>query len=104
MAIEKGQSRTPSDRERWSEPVQKLFEIGKTIPDRVAVAAARIGVAPSEMLVLEDSEMGTRSAAAAGAVAVSVPHEHSRHHDFSTAFFVAAGLQDPKIIRLLTSR
>jgi beta-phosphoglucomutase-like phosphatase (HAD superfamily) len=100
LAIEKGQSRTPSDRERWSEPVQKLFEIGKTIPDRVAVAAARIGVAPSEMLVLEDSEMGTRSAAAAGAV--SVPHEHSRHHDFSTAFFVAAGLRDPTILRLLT--
>jgi HAD superfamily hydrolase (TIGR01509 family) len=77
---------------------------GKPHPEIYLTAAARIGVAPSEMLVLEDSEMGTRSAAAAGAVAVSVPHEHSRHHDFSTAFFVAAGLQDPKIIRLLTSR
>ncbi len=54
------------------------------------------------MLVLEDSEMGTRSAAAAGAVAVSVPHEHSRHHDFSTAFFIATSLHDPKILSLLT--
>lgn len=75
---------------------------GKPHPEIYLTAAARIGVAPSEMLVLEDSEMGTRSAAAAGAVAVSVPHEHSRHHDFSTAFFVAAGLQDPTILRLLT--
>jgi len=75
---------------------------GKPHPEIYLTAAARIGVAPSEMLVLEDSEMGTRSAAAAGAVAVSVPHEHSRHHDFSTAHFVAASLHDPQILRLLT--
>jgi hypothetical protein len=46
--------------------------------------------------------MGTRSAAAAGAVAVSIPHEHSCNHDFSTAYFIAASLDDAKIIGLLT--
>jgi pseudouridine 5'-phosphatase len=75
---------------------------GKPHPEIYLTAAERIGVEPAEMLVLEDSEMGTRSAAAAGAVAVSVPHEHSRHHDFSAAFFIAASLHDPKILRLLT--
>lgn len=75
---------------------------GKPHPEIYLTAAARIGVAPAEMLVLEDSEMGTRSAAAAGAIAVSVPHEHSRHHDFSTAYFVADGLHDPRILRLVT--
>jgi len=75
---------------------------GKPHPEIYLTAAERIGVEPPEMLVLEDSEMGTRSAAAAGAVAVSVPHEHSRNHDFSTAFFIAASLHDPKIRQLLT--
>jgi HAD superfamily hydrolase (TIGR01509 family) len=75
---------------------------GKPHPEIYLTAAERIGVQPTEMLVLEDSEMGTRSAAAAGAVAVSVPHEHSRQHDFSTAFFVADGLHDPQILQLLT--
>ncbi|HEX4072679.1 MAG TPA: HAD family phosphatase [Planctomycetaceae bacterium] len=74
---------------------------GKPHPEIYLTAAARIGVAPAEMLVLEDSEMGTRSAAAAGAVAVSVPHEHSRSQDFSTAYDIATGLHDPKILRLL---
>jgi HAD superfamily hydrolase (TIGR01509 family) len=74
---------------------------GKPHPEIYLTAAARIGVAPAEMLVLEDSEMGTRSAAAAGAVAVSVPHEHSRSQDFSAAYDIATGLHDPKILRLL---
>lgn len=74
---------------------------GKPHPEIYLTAAARIGVVPAEMLVLEDSEMGTRSAAAAGAVAVSVPHEHSRSQDFSAAYYIATGLHDPKILRLL---
>jgi HAD superfamily hydrolase (TIGR01509 family) len=74
---------------------------GKPHPEIYLTAAQRIGVEPAEMLVLEDSEMGTRSAAAAGAVAVSIPHEHSRNHDFSTATFIATSLHDPKILQLL---
>jgi beta-phosphoglucomutase-like phosphatase (HAD superfamily) len=53
------------------------------------------------MLVLEDSENGTKSAAAAGAVAVSIPHEHSRTHDFTSATLIAERLDDPQILRLL---
>jgi len=75
---------------------------GKPHPEIYLTAAARIGVSPAEMLVLEDSEMGTRSAAAAGAVAVSVPHEHSRQHDFSTAYLIAEGLHDPRVLRLVS--
>jgi HAD superfamily hydrolase (TIGR01509 family) len=74
---------------------------GKPHPEIYLTAAARIGVAPAEMLVLEDSEMGTRAAAAAGAVAVSVPHEHSRSQDFIAAYYIATGLHDPTILRLL---
>lgn len=74
---------------------------GKPHPEIYLSAAARIGVRPEEMLVLEDSEMGTRSAAAAGAVAVSIPHEHSRNQDFSAAAFVAESLCDARILQLL---
>jgi HAD superfamily hydrolase (TIGR01509 family) len=75
---------------------------GKPHPEIYLRAAERVGVRPAEMLVLEDSELGTKAAAAAGAVAVSVPHEHSRSHDFSTAFFIADSLTDARILRLLT--
>jgi beta-phosphoglucomutase-like phosphatase (HAD superfamily) len=74
---------------------------GKPHPEIYQRAAERLGVAPAEMLVLEDSEAGTRAAAAAGAHIISVPHRHSRHHDFSVARGVAASLVDPVILSLL---
>ncbi len=58
-------------------------------------------VAPAEMLVLEDSENGTKAAAAAGAHIISVPHEMSAHHDFSLAKAIAKSLDDPVIHELL---
>jgi HAD superfamily hydrolase (TIGR01509 family) len=75
---------------------------GKPHPEIYLTAAKRLGVQPAEMLVLEDSENGTKSAAAAGAVAVSIPHEHSRTHDFSSATLIAERLDDPQILRLFS--
>ena len=75
---------------------------GKPHPEIYLTAAERIGVAPPQMLVLEDSEAGTRSAAAAGAHIISVPHEHSREQDFSHANAIAHSLADPVIHNLLT--
>ena len=74
---------------------------GKPHPEIYLIAAERLGVAPSEMLVLEDSEAGTQAAAAAGAVIVSVPHDHSRAHDFSVADYVAESLVDPFVLGLI---
>jgi HAD superfamily hydrolase (TIGR01509 family) len=74
---------------------------GKPHPEIYLTAAERLGVTPPEMLVLEDSETGTRAAAAAGAVVVSVPHQHSRHHDFSVATHVADSLADPLVLELI---
>jgi HAD superfamily hydrolase (TIGR01509 family) len=77
---------------------------GKPNPEIYLKAAQRIGVDPHEMLVLEDSEAGTRAAAAAGAHIISVPHQHSRHHDFSPAKHVASSLIDPVILELIGVR
>lgn len=70
---------------------------GKPHPEIYLTAAARLGVRPQNLLVLEDSQNGTKAAAAAGAVAVSVPHEHSRSQDFSMAYLIADSLGDPRI-------
>lgn len=74
---------------------------GKPHPEIYLKSAARLGVEPHEMLVLEDSQAGTNAAAAAGAFVVSVPHEHSAGHDFQNASLIATHLADPRILQLL---
>ena len=74
---------------------------GKPHPEIYLTAAEQLGVAPGEMLVLEDSHAGTTAAVSAGAVAISVPNDHSRHQDFSHATYVATRLDDPYVLRLL---
>ena len=74
---------------------------GKPHPDIYLTAAARLGIEPSAVMVLEDSENGCRAAAAAGAFCVAVPGEHSRSHDFSSAAIVADTLADPQIYAAL---
>ncbi|MEZ5941972.1 MAG: HAD-IA family hydrolase [Planctomycetaceae bacterium] len=75
---------------------------GKPHPEIYLTAASRLGVDPHEMLVLEDSENGTKAAAAAGAHIVSVPHDHSRHHDFSVAKAVVPQLNHDYVMGLLS--
>jgi HAD superfamily hydrolase (TIGR01509 family) len=87
-------------------PIQLTAESvthGKPNPEIYLKAAENLGVRPENMLVLEDSQTGTRAAAAAGAFIVSVPHEHTAGHDFSQSKYVASGLDDPFILRLLGS-
>ena len=74
---------------------------GKPHPEIYLKAAEHLGVHPTEMLVLEDTQTGTRAGAAAGAFVVSVPHEHTAGHDFSVSSYVATGLHDPFVRRLV---
>lgn len=74
---------------------------GKPAPEIYLKAARRFGVAPAEMLVLEDSQTGCQAAAAAGAVVAAVPGEHSRNQNFSMAHVVLDGLTDPRLYELL---
>lgn len=75
-------------------------EFGKPHPEIYLTAAEKLGVEPARMMVLEDSEAGSRAAAAAGAVIVSVPNQHTSVQDFSMSAHVASGL-DAAIIRSL---
>ena len=74
---------------------------GKPHPEIYLTAAQRLGIPPSEMLVLEDSHNGCRAAVFAGAIAVAVPGEHSRLHDFTGAALVADTLRDERIYGIL---
>ncbi len=74
---------------------------GKPEPEIYLTAAERLGVQPGEMVVFEDSEAGTRAAAAAGAVVISVPNQHTRVQDFSVATHVVSSLEVPIIRSVL---
>ena len=74
---------------------------GKPHPEIYLTAAERLGMPTRNIMVLEDSQNGCRSAVAAGTMAVAVPGEHSRHHDFSGAAFIADGLDDERIWQAL---
>lgn len=70
---------------------------GKPHPEVYLAAAARHGVRPAEMMVLEDSQNGCAAAVAAGAFAVAVPGIHSRTHDFTGAKIIAPSLCEQAI-------
>ena len=74
---------------------------GKPHPEIYLKAAQIHGVSPEEMLVLEDSETGTRAAAAAGAYIVSVPSRHTDFGDFSMSRLRVSSLLDEKLHQLL---
>jgi HAD superfamily hydrolase (TIGR01509 family) len=74
---------------------------GKPGPEIYQTAAARFGLPPRQVMVLEDSENGCRAAVAAGAFTVAVPSGHSRRHDFTGAQFVADSLADRRIYSAL---
>ena len=70
------------------------FTQGKPHPEVYLKAAGRFGVKPPQMLVLEDSQVGCESAAAAGAFVVAVPGSLNLGHDFSCASLVIESLEE----------
>lgn len=78
-------------------------ENGKPHPDIYLLAANRMGLPPSQTLVLEDSVTGSRAAAAAGANVIAVPTPHSAGCDYSHVDQIATSLEDPIIWKTITT-
>ena len=57
----------------------------KPAPDAYLAAAAALGLAPAECVVVEDTERGVRAGIAAGARVVAVPNELTTDNDFAGA-------------------
>ena len=74
---------------------------GKPDPEMYLAAAEKLGIAPAEMLVLEDSGNGVLSGVTAGAQVVAVPGEHSRDHDFTGTILVADSLCDARLLEMI---
>lgn len=75
---------------------------GKPDPEIYRTAAARLGVEPERVLVLEDSSAGLQAARAAGAFAVGVPHRYSPPEVNDYADMIVTSLHDERLLSLLT--
>lgn len=74
---------------------------GKPDPEIYLKAAARFGLEPSALMVLEDSPPGIAAARAAGAFAVGIPHDHSPPDGLGAASLVVPRLDDPAVLARL---
>ncbi len=74
---------------------------GKPNPEVYLLAAERLGIPPSQMMVLEDSGNGCRAAVEAGAFTVAVPNRHTRDHKFPRVQLTADTLADTQILAAL---
>lgn len=69
-------------------------ENSKPAPDVFLLAARRLGVSPARCLAFEDSENGTRAAAAAGMFCIAIPCESTRGQDHSAAGMKLSSMED----------
>jgi HAD superfamily hydrolase (TIGR01509 family) len=67
---------------------------GKPDPEIYLKAFARLGVSPSDAVVLEDSSNGTQAGKRSGAYTIAVPSPYTRDQDFSYADEIAQDLFD----------
>jgi HAD superfamily hydrolase (TIGR01509 family) len=65
---------------------------GKPHPEIYLAACSKLGVAPGQSIVLEDSANGCQAGNRAGCYTIAVPSDYSRGQDFSVADFVAPDL------------
>ncbi|MCA9150253.1 MAG: HAD family phosphatase [Planctomycetales bacterium] len=67
---------------------------GKPDPEIYLTAASRFGVAPTELVVLEDSEIGCRAAVAARTQAVAIPGPHNANAQYPNVALRVESLAD----------
>jgi HAD superfamily hydrolase (TIGR01509 family) len=78
----------------------------KPAPDIYLLAAERLGVAPSDCVVVEDSNNGLEAAVSAGMKCVVTVSGYTREEDFSKASIVVSALGDPggEVCEVLANR
>jgi beta-phosphoglucomutase family hydrolase len=76
-------------------------EYGKPHPDIFLAAAEKLGVSPSNCVVIEDSLNGVKAGHAAGMIVIAVPNEYTKMLDFSIADHVIESLDDFNTLGLI---
>jgi HAD superfamily hydrolase (TIGR01509 family) len=75
--------------------------LGKPHPEVYEMAAARLGHAPADLVVIEDSIHGVAAAKAAGARCIAVPHDRVRAEDLGRADAIVPSLEASRLHELL---
>ena len=84
------------DIQRFFDAVQTSDDVvrGKPEPEIYLKAIARLGLQPSDCVVLEDSSNGALAGKRAGAYVIAVPSQYTRDQDFSFVDEQATDLKD----------
>lgn len=75
---------------------------GKPHPEMYQLAASKLGICVSELLVFEDSATGVQAAKAAGCVCVAVPQAHTPRDRVAIADLIVESLEDFGLLEWLT--
>lgn len=74
---------------------------GKPAPDAYIESMKRLGVAPTQSIIFEDTTRGLTAAKGSGAFTVAVPDPRWSFGDFSSADLVVSSLRDKKVYEAL---
>lgn len=79
------------------------YQNAKPHPDAFLTAAQKLGLAPTQCVVIEDTYRGVQAAVAAGIQCIAVPNEYTSRNDFSGASVVLPSLREltPSMVRSL---
>jgi HAD superfamily hydrolase (TIGR01509 family) len=77
------------------------YKGAKPLPDAFLAAAEKLGLLPSQCVVIEDTYKGVMAAASAGMMCIAVPNEYTLRNDFSRANLVLPSLAEltPEVVR-----
>lgn len=66
----------------------------KPDPEPYIITAKKLGVAPEDCVVIEDSEVGVKAAKNANMYCVAVPNKHTKNQDFSLADKIVSSVKE----------
>lgn len=72
----------------------------KPDPDPYQITAKKLGLKPDECLVIEDSEVGLKSALAAGMKCIVIYNKYTEEHDFSGALKIVGSADEIELSEL----
>lgn len=70
------------------------YQKAKPEPDAFLTAAQKLGLAPWQCVVIEDTYKGVRAAVRAGIPCIAVPNDYTRRNDFRQASLVLPSLRE----------
>lgn len=76
----------------------------KPDPEAYIIASRRLGIAPSDCLVIEDAEVGVAAAKSAGMRVIAVNTKYNSTENLKHANLVVNSLQDQRVIRMLSQQ